>query len=174
MGHGLCALRVLGVDAGGSAKRLLEAVERAREQLEECPGGDAELCRMLRERLDELLGAGRLAIIPALVVDEEGEPVYAFYVEAREGDPGWIAFSPHTLADPSYAAHVLLHELVHALGLEDEDQTEALALFVEDQPDIPGPPPPVKEAERKLRQANCILAEKQLRDKDTAILIVEV
>ena len=160
MGHGLCALEVLGVDA--SAKRLFEAAERAGKQLEGCAGGDAELCRMLRERLDELLGAGRLAIIPALVVDEEGEPVYAFYVETREGDPGWIVFSPHTLADPGYAAHILLHELVHALGLEDEDQ-----------PDIPVPPP-VKEAERKLRQAKCILAEKQLRDKNTAILVVEM
>ncbi|ABM79953.1 hypothetical protein Hbut_0077 [Hyperthermus butylicus DSM 5456] len=166
-------MEVLGVDADTLAGRLLEAVERAKERLEECPSGDAELCRMLRRRLDELLGASRLAITPALVVDEEGETVNAFYVEGRTGDTGWIVFSPHTLADPDYVAHILLHELVHALGLENEDETEALALFAENQIDIPEPPPPVREAEHKLRRASCMLTEQEITSPDITVLIVE-
>ena len=125
------------------------------ELLRECPGGDRELCREMLSLLEEIARGERLAAFLALPVDEDGEVIDAVYAEGENGE--WIAVSPHTLADIDYAVHAIVHELAHAIGLEEEEFAEALALYATNTANIPKPPEPVREAEEKLRENSCIV-----------------
>ncbi len=120
----------------------------------DCPSDRREFCEVLLGVPRELARDRRLAIFPALLVGDEGGAVDAIYVENRSG--GFVTVSPHILFDTGYAAHALLHELVHALGFRDDDLAEALAMYASEAPDIPEPPEPVMRAEEKLRENNCV------------------
>ena len=148
-----CAATVLGVGVEWLVSRLVEAVEKAAKVLVDCPSDRREFCEVLLEALKELARGKRLAIFPALLVGEDGEAVDAIY-ENRSG--GFVAVSPHILFDTGYAAHALLHELVHALGFRDDDLAEALAMYASEALDVPEPPEPVMRAEEKLRENNCV------------------
>ena len=149
-----CAATVLGVGVEWLVSRLVEAVERAAKVLVDCPSDRREFCEVLLGVLEELARGGRLAIFPALLVGDDGGAVDAIYVE--NGSGGFVAVSPHILFDAGYAAHTLLHELVHALGFRDDDLAEALAMYASETPDVPEPPEAVMRAEEKLRENNCV------------------
>ena len=148
-----CAATVLGVRIEWFVSRLVEAVERAAKVLVDCHSDRRELCEVLLGVLKELVRGGHLALFPALLVGDDGGAVDAIYVENSSG--GFVAVSPHILFDTGYAAHALLHELVHALGFRD-DLVEALAMYASEAPDIPEPPELVRRAEEKLRENNCV------------------
>ena len=65
---------------------------------------------------------------------------------------------------------MLLHELAHAAGLEDEEAAEALAAFTRAQTDASEPPEPVREVEQKLREAKCTITTQEAKKPGTKLL----
>ncbi len=147
-----CAASVFGVD--WLVSRLTVVAKRAASLLSDCSGGDRVLCKRMLALLREVTGRGRLAVFLAIPTSG-GVAVDAVYAENRDG--GWIVFSPHVLADPGYAVHVLIHELAHAIGLEEDDIAEALVLYTTGANKVLEPPEAVREAEELLRKKGCIV-----------------
>ncbi len=158
-----CAYRVLGLGEEELAALLSEALQHSLSLLEACQGGDRELCDIFREALHGVLRPGHVGVAPALPLSDNGEPIEAFYAGSSTGQGGWIVFSPHILLEPLYAAHVLLHELAHAVGLADDDTAEALALYIEGVSGTPGEPGIVAEAAERLQRAGCAIHVEELR-----------